>query len=40
MLMMLLSSFAEMDKTEKNQISHRARALAKLQSWFKEQNAS
>lgn len=29
--------FAEMDKLEKNKISHRSRALAKLQAWFKEQ---
>lgn len=29
--------FAEMDKAEKNKISHRSRALAKLQAWFKEQ---
>jgi inosine triphosphate pyrophosphatase len=27
-----------MDKAEKNQISHRGAALAKLQTWFKEQN--
>jgi inosine triphosphate pyrophosphatase len=30
-------SFAEMDKAEKNKISHRSRALAKLQAWFKDQ---
>jgi inosine triphosphate pyrophosphatase len=30
-------SFAEMDKAEKNKISHRGRALAKLQAWFKDQ---
>ncbi|CAG7558659.1 unnamed protein product [Fusarium equiseti] len=30
-------TFAEMDKTEKNKISHRSRALAKLQAWFKDQ---
>jgi inosine triphosphate pyrophosphatase len=29
--------FAEMDKGEKNKISHRGRALGKLQAWFKEQ---
>ncbi|KAK7403958.1 nucleoside triphosphate pyrophosphohydrolase ham1 [Neonectria punicea] len=29
--------FAEMEKTEKNKISHRSLALAKLQAWFKEQ---
>ncbi|GAB1314321.1 nucleoside triphosphate pyrophosphohydrolase ham1 [Madurella fahalii] len=27
-------TYAEMDKAEKNQISHRGRALAKLQAWF------
>lgn len=26
--------YAEMDKAEKNKISHRGRALAKLQEWF------
>ncbi|KAH6987292.1 inosine triphosphate pyrophosphatase-like protein [Ilyonectria robusta] len=30
-------TFAEMEKTEKNKISHRGRALTKLQAWFKEQ---
>ncbi|KAK7417315.1 nucleoside triphosphate pyrophosphohydrolase ham1 [Neonectria magnoliae] len=30
-------TFAEMEKTEKNKISHRSLALAKLQAWFKEQ---
>ncbi|RBR11460.1 uncharacterized protein FIESC28_09074 [Fusarium coffeatum] len=30
-------TFAEMDKVEKNKISHRSRALAKLQAWFKDQ---
>ncbi|KPM33898.1 Inosine triphosphate pyrophosphatase [Neonectria ditissima] len=30
-------TFAEMEKTEKNKISHRSLALAKLQIWFKEQ---
>jgi inosine triphosphate pyrophosphatase len=29
-----ISSYAEMDKAEKNKISHRGRALAKLQAWF------
>ncbi|KAF4120134.1 inosine triphosphate pyrophosphatase [Geosmithia morbida] len=33
-------TFAEMDGAEKNKISHRARALKKLQDWFKEQNAA
>lgn len=27
-----------MDKSEKNQISHRGLALAKLQAWFSEQD--
>jgi inosine triphosphate pyrophosphatase len=27
-------SYAEMDKEEKNKISHRFRALEKLQEWF------
>ncbi|KAJ4306523.1 nucleoside triphosphate pyrophosphohydrolase ham1 [Collariella sp. IMI 366227] len=27
-------TYAEMDKTEKNKVSHRGRALAKLQDWF------
>jgi inosine/xanthosine triphosphate pyrophosphatase family protein len=32
--------YAEMDKAEKNKISHRGRALAKLQAWFaKEMSA-
>ncbi|CAG9999956.1 unnamed protein product [Clonostachys byssicola] len=31
-------TFAEMDKSEKNKISHRSLALQKLQDWFKEQN--
>jgi inosine triphosphate pyrophosphatase len=30
-------TFAEMEKVEKNKISHRGLALAKLQAWFKEQ---
>jgi len=29
-------TFAEMDKDSKNKISHRARALSKLQLWFKD----
>ncbi|ODA83821.1 hypothetical protein RJ55_02337 [Drechmeria coniospora] len=29
-------TFAEMDGTQKNAISHRGRALEKLQAWFKE----
>ncbi|KAL6849731.1 nucleoside triphosphate pyrophosphohydrolase ham1 [Amphichorda felina] len=29
-------TFAEMEKTDKNAISHRGRALQKLQVWFKE----
>jgi inosine triphosphate pyrophosphatase len=29
-----LDSYAEMDKSEKNLISHRYRALTKLQDWF------
>jgi inosine triphosphate pyrophosphatase len=29
--------YAEMDKSEKNKISHRGLALAKLQAWFSEQ---
>lgn len=28
-----------MDKTEKNKISHRGRALEKLQAWFAEQTS-
>jgi hypothetical protein len=32
--------YAEMDKAEKNKISHRSLALSKLQAWFKEQKAS
>jgi inosine triphosphate pyrophosphatase len=35
-----LSRYAEMDKTEKNKISHRGRALAKLQEWFKDKPQS
>jgi inosine triphosphate pyrophosphatase len=30
----MTSSYAEMDKVEKNKISHRFRALQKLQAWF------
>ncbi|KAH6891991.1 inosine triphosphate pyrophosphatase [Thelonectria olida] len=33
-------TFAEMEKSEKNKISHRSLALAKLRAWFKEQTAS
>ena len=29
-----LASYAEMEKAEKNKISHRFRALEKLQAWF------
>lgn len=29
--------YAEMDGPEKNAISHRAKALVKLQAWFKEE---
>lgn len=32
--------YAEMDKVEKNKISHRGRALEKLQAWFAEQTSS
>lgn len=35
-----MSSFAEMDKTEKNKISHRGEALKKLQEWFKTEPQS
>lgn len=31
------SSYAEMESAEKNKISHRARALKKLQTWFEGQ---
>lgn len=34
-----LCRFAEMEKSEKNKISHRSLALAKLRAWFKEQTA-
>ncbi|KAI3400185.1 hypothetical protein diail_4070 [Diaporthe ilicicola] len=30
-------TYAEMDKSEKNKISHRGRALEKLQAWFAQQ---
>lgn len=30
-------TYAEMEKSEKNQVSHRGKALAKLQEWLKEQ---
>ncbi|KXX81768.1 Inosine triphosphate pyrophosphatase [Madurella mycetomatis] len=33
-------TYAEMDKAEKNQISHRGRALAKLQAWFAKEMTS
>ncbi|KKY32986.1 putative rdgb ham1 family non-canonical purine ntp pyrophosphatase [Diaporthe ampelina] len=33
-------TYAEMDKTEKNKISHRGRALEKLQAWFAEQTST
>lgn len=33
-------SYAEMDKSEKNLISHRYRALAKLQEWFAKEMTS
>ncbi|KAJ4389152.1 nucleoside triphosphate pyrophosphohydrolase ham1 [Gnomoniopsis smithogilvyi] len=33
-------TYAEMDKSEKNKISHRGRALDKLQTWFKSQTTS
>ncbi|KAI7784702.1 rdgb ham1 family non-canonical purine ntp pyrophosphatase [Diaporthe eres] len=32
-------TYAEMDKAEKNKISHRGRALEKLQAWFAEQTS-
>lgn len=31
--------YAEMDKAAKNKISHRGRALAKLQEWFAKEMA-
>lgn len=33
-------TYAEMDKSAKNKISHRGRALDKLQDWFKKQASS
>ncbi|EGS20966.1 putative ham1 family protein [Thermochaetoides thermophila DSM 1495] len=33
-------TYAEMEKAEKNKISHRGKALAKLQAWFAEQASS
>ncbi|KAL2753931.1 hypothetical protein ACRALDRAFT_2043057 [Sodiomyces alcalophilus JCM 7366] len=33
-------TYAEMDKDKKNQISHRAKALKKLQDWFAQQKAN
>lgn len=30
-------TYAEMDKTEKNKISHRAKALEKLKAWLREE---
>lgn len=36
----MISRFAEMEKAEKNKISHRGLALKKLQEWFAEQNAT
>ncbi|TPX15146.1 uncharacterized protein E0L32_004704 [Thyridium curvatum] len=33
-------TYAEMDKVEKNKISHRFRALEELQTWFAKQTAS
>lgn len=32
--------YAEMEKSAKNKISHRGRALDKLQDWFKKQSSS
>lgn len=34
---MIWKRYAEMDKAAKNKISHRGRALEKLQAWFAEQ---
>lgn len=31
--------YAEMEKAAKNKISHRGRALEKLQAWFAEQTS-
>ena len=33
----LTPRYAEMDKAEKNKISHRFKALEKLQAWFKKE---
>jgi inosine triphosphate pyrophosphatase len=33
----LLFSYAEMESAEKNKVSHRGRALKKLQAWFESQ---
>ncbi|KAL1886066.1 nucleoside triphosphate pyrophosphohydrolase ham1 [Ceratocystis pirilliformis] len=33
-------TYAEMEKAEKNAISHRGKALEKLQAWFKERSTS
>lgn len=33
-------TYAEMEKSAKNKVSHRGRALEKLQAWFKEQASS
>ena len=33
----LNTSYAEMDGPEKNAISHRGKALVKLQEWFKKE---
>ncbi|KAF3760217.1 putative inosine triphosphate pyrophosphatase [Cryphonectria parasitica EP155] len=33
-------TYAEMEKSAKNKISHRGRALEKLQAWFKQQASS
>lgn len=30
-------TYAEMDKAEKNKISHRGKAMAKLQQWLKDE---
>jgi inosine triphosphate pyrophosphatase len=34
------TSYAEMDKVEKNKISHRFKALEKLQAWFVKEMTS
>jgi inosine triphosphate pyrophosphatase len=33
-------TYAEMTKEEKNKISHRGKALVKLQAWLQEKNSS